>query len=319
MHKEIRLVDEERGIVQTTLLDERWYSKVCEDPETGNREIVYRPSVTFICDFYPKGYGFMKWVKQNGEDSDQIARLAADRGYKVHLAIAVLNQGGVVKGISCGNHKADEFLNPTTGKQEELTCEEYAGVLSYVDWWFTEGERFFKILGSEFVTWPDSEELAESTGYPGLAFVFAGMIDLKVEQIATREEIISAGYKAWTHDKGSTGIIDMKTSKDIWPSHKMQGASYAMAEKADWAATLQLNYTKNKIKMWKFTPIEIRHWFRLFMSTKNIWSQENESVEPKQREYPLEVSLKRKVGGPLTPEDLAALEEKPKRQKKEKS
>lgn len=293
MLKTIRVVDEVRRIVQVTTLGERWYSKPHEDPETGNDEIVFRPSVTFICDYYPKGPGFMKWVKQNGEESDEIARLAGDRGYKVHLAVAVLNQGGTVKGISGGKFIADRFMNPTTGVEEELTCEEYAGVLSYRDWWFTEGEKLFKILGSEFVTWPDPETLSEETGYPEAAFVFAGTIDLKVEQIADKAEIQAAGYKAWPHEKGSTGIIDMKTSKDIWPSHKMQGASYAVSEKADWAATLQLNYTKNKIKMWKFTPIDIRHWFKLFMSTKNIWGQENEDVEPKQRDYPVEVSLKR--------------------------
>jgi len=296
MNKTIRVVDEERRIVQVTTIDERWYSKPCEDPETGNDEIVFRPSVTFICDYYPKGPGFMKWVKQNGEESDQIARLAGDRGYKVHLAIAVLNQGGSVKGISCGNHVADRFMNSSTGKDEELTEEEYAGVLSYIDWWFVEGERFFKIIGSEFVTWPDPESLSEETGYPEAAFAFAGTIDLKVQQIAERADIVAAGYKGWPHEKDSIGIIDMKTSKDIWPSHKMQGASYAVAEKAQWAATLQLNYVRNKTKFWKFTPIDIKHWFRLFMSTKNIWSEENEAVAPKQREYPLEVSLRRKVG-----------------------
>ena len=88
----------------------------------------------------------------------------------------------------------------------------------------------------------------------------------------------------------------MKTSKDVWPSHQMQGAAYAVSESADWAATLHLNYTKNKYKLFKMFPIDVKHWFRLFMSTKNIWQQENEDIEPKQRDYPIECSLKRKVG-----------------------
>ena len=296
MVKTIRTVDEERRIVQVTTLGERWYSKPCTDPETGNDEMVFRPSVTFICDYYPKGPGFMKWVKQNGEGSDEIARLAADRGYKVHLAVAVLNQGGSVKGISCGTHVGDRFLDPTTGQEEELTPEEYDAVLSYIDWWHEEGEKFFRILGTEYVTWPDAENLSEQTGYPEAAFVFAGTVDLRVEQISERAELVAAGYKKWTGEKGSTGIIDMKTSKDVWPSHQMQGAAYAVSESADWAATLHLNYTKNKYKLFKMFPIDVKHWFRLFMSTKNIWQQENEDIEPKQRDYPIECSLKRKVG-----------------------
>jgi hypothetical protein len=294
--KTIRTVDEERRIVQVTTLGERWYSKPCSDPETGNDEIVFRPSVTFICDYYPKGPGFMKWVKQNGDQSDDIARLAADRGYKVHLAVAVLNQGGSVKGISGGDHVADRFLNPTTGQEEELTPDEYNAVLSYRDWWFEEGEKCFKILGSEYVTWPDPENLSEQTGYPEVAFAYAGTVDLRVEQLVERAELIAAGYKKWIGEKGSTGIIDMKTSKDVWPSHQMQGAAYAVSESADWAATLHLNYTKNKYKLFKMFPIDVKHWFRLFMSTKNIWGQENEELEPKQRDYPFDVSLKRKVG-----------------------
>lgn len=316
MVKTIRVVDEARRIVQVTTLGERWYSMPCTDPETGNDEIVFRPSVTFICDYYPKGPGFMKWAKQNGEASDEIARLAADRGYKVHLAVAVLNQGGTVKGISSGpKYVSDKFLNPTTGQEEELTPDEYDAVLSYIDWWEEEGKKFFKILGSEYVTWPDPEELSESTGYPEIAFVYAGTVDLKVEQLVMRSDLIAAGYKAWIGEKGSIGIIDMKTSKDVWPSHKMQGASYAVSEKADWAATLHLNYTKNKYKLFKMFPIDVKHWFRLFMSTKNIWSEENEYVSPKQRDYPFECGLSKQADPAVSDHEIIA-EAKPKREKK---
>lgn len=316
MVKTIRLVDESRRIVCLTTLGERWYSKPCTNPETGNDEIVFRPSVTFICDYYPKGPGFMKWAKQNGEASDEIARLAADRGYKVHLAVAVLNQGGIVKGISADSQVADKFLNPTTGIEEELTPDEYDAVLSYAEWWDEEGKKFFKIIDSEFVTWPDPEELSEQTGYPEIAFAYAGTVDLKVEQLVDRAVMIAAGYKTWTGEKGSTGIIDMKTSKDVWPSHKMQGASYAVSEKADWAATLHLNYTKNKYKLFKMFPIDVKHWFRLFMSTKNIWSEENEDISPKQRDYPFEVRLS-KQADPAVSDHEITVETKPKRKAKE--
>lgn len=291
MHKEIRVVDEARGIIQITTVDERWYSRSETNPDTGIPETIFRPSVTYIVDYYPKGPGFMRWVKTNGDESDQIARLAADRGYKVHLAVAALNQGGTV------NWRNDRFLNPTTGMEEHLSTEEYTGVLSYADWQYVEGRQMFNILGSEFVTWPNPEGLAEDTGYPIAAFLYAGTVDLKVQQIATKEEMRTR-YKGWQFERDSIGIIDFKTSKDIWPSHKMQGAAYAVSEGADWAATVQLNYQRTKTRRWKFTPIDVRHWFKLFMSTKNIWNEENEGVEPLQRDFPLEVKLGKKVEVP---------------------
>jgi hypothetical protein len=297
MHKEIRVVDLERGIVQLTTLDERFYSKTETDPETGVPEIVFRPSVSWIVEHYPKGTGFQKWLKTNGDDADLIARLAADRGYKVHEAVAVLNQGGTVVGMSGGPKEVDKFRDPSTGEEVPLSAEEWAGVLSYADWQYTEGRQMFSIEGSEFVTWPDPQTLADETGYPLLAFSFAGMIDLKVKQILDKAEM-QEFYKGWKFEKGSTGIIDFKTSKDVWPAHKCQAAAYATAEKADWAAIIQLNYVRTKTKRWKFTQVDVKHWFRLFMSTKNIWSEENEGVYPMQRDYPFEVKLGQEVKVP---------------------
>lgn len=290
MNKDIKVVDTERNIVRVTTLDERFYMRTEADPTTGLPEVVYRPSVSWIVDFFPKGTGFQTWLKKNGDDADLIARLAADRGYKVHEAVAVLNNGGTVVGMSGGKNQVDKFLNPSTGEMEELTAEEWAAVLSYADWQYQEGRQMFDIVAAEFVTWPDPYELEELTKYPSLAFAFAGTIDLKVEQRLSREEM-QEFYKGWKFDKGSIGILDFKTSKDVWPSMKCQVAAYATAEKADWGAILQLNYQRTKTKRWKFTPVDIKHYFRLFMSTKNIWSEENEGVEPLQREYPFEIKI----------------------------
>ena len=93
MNKEIRRKDAERGIIQITTTDERWYAREEFNQATGLPEIHFRPSVTWMADYYPKGIGFNMWLKKNGDESDQIARLAADRGYKVHRACALLNDG----------------------------------------------------------------------------------------------------------------------------------------------------------------------------------------------------------------------------------
>lgn len=292
MHKEIRTVDPARKIVQVTTADTRFYGRLSPGP-SGIEEYQWRPSTTWICDYYFKGPQLIAWYKKNGEESDQIKRLAGDRGYKVHLAVAQLNAGYPVKGISCGDIDCDKFLNPSTGKEEELTTEEYDGVLSYVDWWESEGHKFFRIIGFEYTIWPDMDELSELTGYPARVFNYAGTVDIKAEQIAERADIVAAGYKKWTGEKGSIGIIDSKTSLDIWPSMEMQVSAYKVAEKAQWAAILQLNYTRNKNKKWKFTEIPDR--FPLFCSTQRIWEHETEGEEPKQRDYPLQVRLSKQA------------------------
>jgi hypothetical protein len=62
MRKYVTTVDEARGVVQVTIADERWYSRVVTSRETGLPEVVYVPSVTWICSYYPKGIGFYKYL-----------------------------------------------------------------------------------------------------------------------------------------------------------------------------------------------------------------------------------------------------------------
>lgn len=266
MKKEIRRVDEKRGICQITTTDERHYAKVESDPVTGLDRVVYRPSVTWIVSYYPKGKGYEIWLKKNGFDADDIVQMAGELGHKVHLAVGALNAGHVV-------HMSDQFPNQETGKLEELSTEEWAGVCSYVDWWNVEGKDRFEIEWFEFTTWPNAKELAEKHNLPADVFMFAGTIDLKVRERATDLR--------W--------IIDMKTSLDVYTSHEMQVNAYRIAEGADRQAILQLNYRRNKTKKWKFT--EVPDKFRLFRATMAIWREETESVSPLQRDFPLEVSL----------------------------
>jgi hypothetical protein len=63
--REIRTVDESRGIVQFTLPRERWYGRKMQDPD-GVTRTHWRPSVTFITSFYPKDPRFLKWLAEHG-------------------------------------------------------------------------------------------------------------------------------------------------------------------------------------------------------------------------------------------------------------
>lgn len=267
MRKEIRRVDLERGILQCTTVGERWYYRPVKDPVTGlESSFEFRPSVTFIVGHYPKGPQFETWLKKNGEESDRIKAIAGEHGYKEHGAIAKLNAGEPV-------NIDQEFLNPTTGKFEQLDTEEWSGVCSYVDWWHTEGKQKYRILDCEFVTWPDAAKLATETGLAEACFKFAGTVDIKAERI----------------EDGKIGIIDIKRSKDIYPSHEMQVNAYRMSEGAEWQAILQINYKRTKTRKWKFTDIEDK--FTLFRATMAIWQEETNNAGPLQRDFPLVLSL----------------------------
>jgi len=267
MKKEIRRVDPERGIVRVTSTDERFYGREELNQETGLPEsFVWRPSVTWIVDTgYPKGRGFEKWLQKNGDQADQIARLAADRGYQMHRAIAALNHGDTI-------HMPDLFED-SEGYKRELTDEEWLGVMAYVQWWAEDGREKYEILEYERTLWPDAAACEEKYGIPAKYFRFAGTLDLKVRRIKD----------------GTIGIIDFKSSLDVWPSHEMQVSAYAKAEGADWQAILQVNYIRNKKQKWKFTQVPDR--FGLFCATFEIWQHEMAGVEPLQRDFPLSLSL----------------------------
>src|SRR3990167_10229399 len=125
MKKEIREVNQVKGIVRITCPDERWYARSIKDPTTGLPVYEYVPSVTWIAEHYPKGIGFYKWLAQTGWDESQALKEAAgDKGSKVHTAISALLTGQTVK-------MDDQVTNPSTGQAEPLTLEEYAAVMSF--------------------------------------------------------------------------------------------------------------------------------------------------------------------------------------------
>ncbi|MDP1570796.1 MAG: hypothetical protein Q8L86_12430 [Vicinamibacterales bacterium] len=265
MKKEIVSIDEKRGIARVTTADERWYTRETTNPQTGLPEIDFRKSVTYIGHFYPKGKGFENWMKKNGEEADMLVALAGERGSKVHQAIEALNNGEQVK-------MTDTFLNTRTGAVEQLTPEEYGAVMSYRDWWMTEGSKEYVILEAEQTIWPEGKG-AE----PGGPLHFAGTLDLLVKRVAD----------------GAIGIIDIKTSKEVYTGHIIQLSALREGKKAEgvdvqFQAILQVGYKRNK-QGFKFTEQE--HRFDLFLAAKNIADYETSGEAPLQRDYPLALTL----------------------------
>lgn len=257
MKKEIRKVDSERGIVQITTPDERFYTarpiKEIDELKSLSPQDFY-PSVTWIASYYPRGYGYEKWLAEKGIDkAEEIRNEAGQKGSRVHKASADLMTGVEVK--------MDSKYADNNGEEKELTAEEYGIVMTFKR--FLDEEQPM-ILGIEYTVLNHE-------------YKFGGTVDIKCR-------IKSDGYK-FVH------IIDIKTSKDIYPSHEIQVSAYkktdAQCEKID---ILQVGYRRNKVG-YKLTPIDDQ--FPVFLAARTIWEKEQGSVVVPQREYPLSLQWKR--------------------------
>lgn len=257
MKQEIIEINKELGIFRATSLDERFYIKTLKDNPNGFSDYKFYPSSTWITAYYHKGVELIKWIAKNGyNESELLKKEAGKKGSKTHYACADLMIGEKVNIDS-------KYTNKITGEQEELTVEEYTNVISFGEW--------------ADITKPEV---------------------LAIEQTAFNEEHQYAGTIDYIlRIDGQVWIVDLKTSKSIWPPAKLQVSSYSHLEidlksrqitEEEWKnrklAILQIGYTKNKFKKYKFTEIEDK--FDVFLSTKAIWANENANVSPKQIEYP---------------------------------
>lgn len=185
MQKEIKIVDKERGILRCTLADERWYIREMTDPETGLPKHEFVPSVTWICDSYPKGVSFYRWLASKGwDESVAIKTAAGDKGSKVHYAIRDLIEGKTVP-IDA------KYKNNSTGEDGELSFEEYDAILSFARWC---EEAKPKFLAWEFTVW--------GSGYAGTVDLLCEidgqkyLVDFKTSQhIWASHELQVSAYK----------------------------------------------------------------------------------------------------------------------------
>ena len=153
MKHTIREVDHERGIIQLTTPDSRWYARRIME----NTAWDFVPSVTWICDTgYPKGEGFWRWLAGKGwDEAEAIKHAAGDKGSKVHQAIGVLLAGGTVQ--------MDDAFENRSGEPEPLAPAEYECLMSFVDW-FQETKP--EVIATEYTVWNER-------------YHYAGTVDLK--------------------------------------------------------------------------------------------------------------------------------------------
>jgi hypothetical protein len=268
---------------QINFLDSRYY--------TTNGETFY-PSVTTVLGVYPKGYGFNKWLKENGENADEILEKAGEEGSKVHDAIDRMIKGHEVKWThtfvdtlqiqtvesaarfidDCNNGQQSKYYKEVQYYNED----EWRMILKFVD--FCEAwEPVF--IANEFNIVSDTMKIG-------------GTLDIVCD----------------IH--GERWLIDVKTSNYIHKTHELQLAVYAKMfnEKnpdmqIDRVGILWLKaQTRGEDKKgksiqgagWQLKEFD-RHYeesYKLFEHIRAIWDEENPNYRPKNMIYPDRVSIK---------------------------
>lgn len=211
----------------------------------------YLPSVTWICQVgVPKGIGYAKWLASKGWDEAEA--LKTEAGERGSIVHSAIEQL-----LKTGSVKFDDELMNGGGVARELTADEYEAVLSFKSW--VDSLPSFTLKNAEVAIF-DSK-----LGY-------AGTIDIVCE----------IDGKDW--------IIDIKTSADVYSSHRAQVSAYAKSQGIANAAILQVGYRRNKAK-WKLTEVDVESGYKLFEAAKAFWEDEVGDTSPLQRELPLEIKL----------------------------
>lgn len=268
---------------QINFLDCRYYT-------TDN--ITFYPSVTTVLGVYPKGYGFNKWLKENGENADEILEKAGEEGSKVHDAIDRMIKGHEVKWThtfvdtmqiqtvesaarfidDCSHGLQDKYIKEI----QYYNADEWRMILKFVDF-CEKNEPVF--IANEFNIISDAMRIG-------------GTLDI----------VCDINGERW--------LIDVKTSNYIHKTHELQLAVYAKMfnEKnpdmlIDRVGILWLKaQTRGEDKKgkviqgpgWQLKEFD-RHYedsYKLFRHIRAIWDEENPDYRPKNMIYPDRVSIK---------------------------
>lgn len=222
---------------QINFLDTRFYTV---------NEINYYPSVTSVLDIYPKGYGFIDWLKQVGYNADIIVEKAGTQGSKIHDAI-------------------DKFLNGIEIKWEDgYSLEEWKMILRFYEFW----DKYKpKIITNE------SKMISETIGV-------GGTLDLVCE---INGEIWLIDYKS-SNAIYKTYELQIAAYSKMWneinPAQKIKRCGLLWLK----SATRGEDKQEKKIQGsgWQLKEFE-RHYedaFKIFEHALAIWREENPNPKP---------------------------------------
>lgn len=264
------------------VLDERFYSRDNEN---------FYPSVTTVLQVYPKGYGYEKWLKENGDDADSILKEAGEQGSKVHDGIDQIIKG---EQVMWTHQLVDTYQLKTIESHEQFIRDKEDGNISK----YLKEVQVYSLLEwqmllrfAEFVTLFNPEFEANEMNMIVEELRLGGTLDI----------VCMINGERW--------LIDTKTSNYIHKSHEMQLSAYKKmwdmlnpSMPIDRIGILWLKAqtrgadSKGKAiqgQGWQLKPIGVDadHGWKLFQHTRAIWDEENPNYKPKNLIYPDRIKL----------------------------
>lgn len=264
---------------QINVLDERFYQ--------SSKNLVYYPSVTTILDVFPKGYGYIEWVKGVGFNADDILRKAGEQGTNIHNMIDRYLKGDTIKWFN----------------------DESVGLYTLVEWqMFTRFVEFWNMAKPELFV-HEFAIVSDTLGFGG-TIDFIGKINGELYLIdwkssnyihKTHELQIASYATAWNELNPDNPIqktailwLNAQTRGEDKKGKKLQGRGWQL--KDDWGRSYADAY-------------------KIFEHAHALWREENPNYKPANLIYASEYCLN--LPPVLTEEKVA--EVKKKRGRKAKS
>lgn len=261
---------------QINVLDERFYISV-KNPDK------YYPSVTTILDVFPKGYGYITWLKDVGHNAEDILERAATQGSNIHNMI-------------------DRYIN---GETIKWLTDDGKGLYTLTEWqMFSRFVEFWNLAKPEVIV-HEFALVSETLGFGGTVD-FIGRINGDVYLIdwkssnyihKTHELQIAAYAMGWNEMNPDTPItktailwLNAQTRGEDKKGKKLQGRGWQL--KDDWGR----DYTEA---------------YKIFAHAHALWKEENPNYRPANLLYPSEYTK--------VPFEPAKEEPKKKRTRKSKS
>lgn len=228
-----------------------------EEGRVNNRNgLPWFPSATHILKWKPTAPELMEWIGNKGyEESRRIMNRKADIGSYVHNALELMLKDGTV-------WTEADIEKDFPDKKEALFVKR--ALKGAINWAENMQKKYddFKVLEAECSLFGED---------------YAGTVDLLARM------------------GGETWLIDFKTSKYIYPSHKVQVTAYRRARGADRCAVLQLgNKTKQRYtfsevsrEVKKDISEEEKCW-QIFLHVKELFYLDHPMAKPTEEEFPKE-------------------------------
>lgn len=214
----------------------------------------YYPSVTMILDVIAKGYGYDEWLKSVSLNASYIARIAADKGTRIHRAIEQITMGEKIK-----------------NELEEYEFEVWEKICQWHEW-FT-GLKVKPIASEQIV-------FSKSLGVAGTLDLVCEIedkiyvLDYKTGGQYDSHDLQVAAYRHCMEEMGltkETGKIDECGMVYI-------GAGTRTKK--------ELNYPGVKVQL-----IDYDNSLKVFKHAVDVWKWKNPTAQPKNKVYPLELKI----------------------------